>query len=91
MIGDTAYDIDAAAKADVATIALRCGGWRDEDLRGAIAIFDDPADLLAHASETPLARRARRARRRGQGWRRHARASGERAIAFLTRLDVNAA
>jgi phosphoglycolate phosphatase-like HAD superfamily hydrolase len=55
LIGDTSYDIDAAVKAGVATIALRCGGWRDEDLRGAIAIFDDPADLLAHADQSPLA------------------------------------
>jgi HAD superfamily hydrolase (TIGR01509 family) len=48
MIGDTPYDIEAAARAGVATIALRCGGyWTDADLRGAIAIYDDPAALLA--------------------------------------------
>lgn len=49
MLGDTPYDIEAAAKAGVATIALRCGGWWDDDaLEAAIAIYDDPADLLAH-------------------------------------------
>jgi HAD superfamily hydrolase (TIGR01509 family) len=49
MLGDTPYDIEAAAKADVRTIALRCGGWwNDGALDGAIAIYDDPADLLAH-------------------------------------------
>ena len=49
MLGDTPYDIEAAAKAGVKTIALRCGGWWDDDaLAGAIAIYDDPADLLAH-------------------------------------------
>jgi HAD superfamily hydrolase (TIGR01549 family) len=49
MLGDTPYDVEAARKAGVATIALRCGGWWDDDaLDGAIAIFDDPADLLAH-------------------------------------------
>jgi HAD superfamily hydrolase (TIGR01509 family) len=49
MLGDTPYDIEAAAKADVRTIALRCGGWWGDDaLDGAIAIFDDPGDLLAH-------------------------------------------
>jgi phosphoglycolate phosphatase-like HAD superfamily hydrolase len=48
MIGDTPYDIEAAARAGVATIALRCGGyWTDADHRGAIAIYDDPAALLA--------------------------------------------
>ncbi len=55
LVGDTAYDIEAAAGAGVATIALRCGGWRDKDLEGAIAIYDDPADLLAHADTSPLA------------------------------------
>lgn len=48
LIGDTPYDIEAAARAGIATIALRTGGWADGDLRNAIAIFDDPADLLAH-------------------------------------------
>jgi HAD superfamily hydrolase (TIGR01509 family) len=49
MLGDTPYDIEAAGKAGVATIALRCGGWWNDDaLAGAIGIFDDPADLLAH-------------------------------------------
>ncbi len=55
MLGDTAYDIEAAGRADVQTIAFRCGGWSDRDLRGAIAIYDGPADLLAHYQESPLA------------------------------------
>ena len=47
MIGDTPYDIEAAARAGVATIALRCGGyWSDRDLREAVTIVDDPAHLL---------------------------------------------
>lgn len=49
MLGDTPYDIEAAARAKVKTIALRCGGWWDDDaLSGAIAIYDDPEDLLEH-------------------------------------------
>lgn len=56
MIGDTAYDIESATKAGVPIIALRSGGWNDEDLKGAIAIYDDPADLLAQYDESPLAR-----------------------------------
>jgi HAD superfamily hydrolase (TIGR01509 family) len=53
LIGDTPYDIEAAARAGVASIAVRCGGyWRDEALRGAEAICDDPADLLSHWSRT---------------------------------------
>jgi HAD superfamily hydrolase (TIGR01509 family) len=47
MIGDTPYDVEAAAKADVRTIAFRSGGWTDDALRGAVEIYDGPADLLA--------------------------------------------
>lgn len=46
MIGDTPYDIEAASRAGVVCIAFRCGGWTDDDLRGAVAIFDGPWDLL---------------------------------------------
>jgi HAD superfamily hydrolase (TIGR01509 family) len=48
MIGDTPYDVEAAARAGIDTIALRCGGhWSRHDLARAIAVFDDPADLCA--------------------------------------------
>ena len=30
MIGDTPYDVEAAARARVPAIALRCGGWWDD-------------------------------------------------------------
>ena len=56
MLGDTPYDIEAAARANVMTIAFRCGGyWTDKDFSGAVAIFDDPADLAAHLDNSPLA------------------------------------
>ena len=55
-IGDTPYDVQAATRAGVATIAMRCGGWRDEDLRGAIAIYDGPADLSSHLDDSPIMR-----------------------------------
>ena len=46
MVGDTPYDIEAAARSGVKTIALRCGGWwTDAALAGAAAIYDDPAAL----------------------------------------------
>ena len=54
MIGDNAYDIEAARTAHVRTIAFRCGGWKDADLAGALALYDGPADLLAHYDESPL-------------------------------------
>jgi phosphoglycolate phosphatase-like HAD superfamily hydrolase len=54
MIGDTAYDIEAGRTAQDRIIALRCGGWKDTDLTGALVIYDGPADQLAHYDESPL-------------------------------------
>jgi HAD superfamily hydrolase (TIGR01509 family) len=62
LTGDTAYDVQAGRDAGVRVIGVRCGGWSDEGLFGAIAIFDGPADLLAHLDQTPFASLARRAR-----------------------------
>ncbi|TVQ06458.1 MAG: HAD family hydrolase [Leptolyngbya sp. DLM2.Bin27] len=57
MLADTPYDIEAASRAGVAVIALRCGGFSDDDLAGAIAIYDHPADLLHHYDQSPLGQR----------------------------------
>ncbi len=57
MIGDTPYDVEAAARAGIKTIALRSGGWSDEEFRSAVAIYDDAADLLARYDSSPLAKR----------------------------------
>lgn len=54
MIGDTPYDVAASTRAGVGIIALRCGGWSDETLRGARAVYADPADLLANWDASPL-------------------------------------
>jgi HAD superfamily hydrolase (TIGR01549 family) len=57
VIGDTPYDVQAAKKAQMRTIGLRCGGFPEDELRayGAVAIYDDPADLLASYERSPLA------------------------------------
>jgi len=55
VIGDTPYDRIAATKAGVDTICFLSGGFPEEQLRGCIAIFKDPADLLARYDESPLA------------------------------------
>lgn len=57
MLGDTPYDIEAAVRAGVPIVAVRCGGWQDDDLRGAIAIFDHPADIMARYSESPFGKK----------------------------------
>jgi len=54
MIGDSPYDIAAAQQIGVGTIALRCGGFSDDDLKGALALYDDPADLRARYDASPL-------------------------------------
>lgn len=48
MIGDTPYDVEAAARAGVKTIGFTSGGWSEEELKkaGAIEVYGDPADLL---------------------------------------------
>jgi HAD superfamily hydrolase (TIGR01509 family) len=55
MLGDTPYDVESARRAGVPCVALRCGGWGDEDLSDAVAIYDDPADLLANYERSPYA------------------------------------
>jgi len=53
MLGDTPYDIEAATRARVRVVALRCGGWwSDESLSGAEAIYDHPAALLARYDDS---------------------------------------
>ncbi|HJT76240.1 MAG TPA: HAD family hydrolase [Gemmataceae bacterium] len=60
MLGDTPYDVEAARRAGLAILAVRCGGWGDTDLAGALAVYDDPADLLAHFGASPLGASASR-------------------------------
>lgn len=54
VVGDTPYDAEAAGKLRLRTIGVRCGGFPEEELlaAGAIAIYDDPADLLARYDES---------------------------------------
>jgi len=54
VVGDTPYDAEAAGKLRLRTIGVRCGGFPEEELlaAGAIAIYDDPSDLLARYDET---------------------------------------
>ena len=56
VIGDTPYDIAAAAKCGVAAVAVRSGGFDEPALQGAVARYDDVAALLAGFERSPLAR-----------------------------------
>ena len=55
MLGDTPYDVKAANRAGVRCVALRSGGWDDDALSDAVAIYQDTADLLAHYDGSPFA------------------------------------
>lgn len=57
VIGDTPYDARAAAKAGLRTIGVLCGGFPEPELRaaGCLALYRDPADLLEHYDDSPLA------------------------------------
>jgi phosphoglycolate phosphatase-like HAD superfamily hydrolase len=55
MLGDTPYDVEAALRAGVRVVGVRCGGWTDAELAGAAAVYDDPAHLLRELERSPLA------------------------------------
>jgi beta-phosphoglucomutase-like phosphatase (HAD superfamily) len=57
VVDDTHYDIKAAAKAGMGTNGMLCGGFPEVVLRGAgaVAIYRDPAHLLADYDTPPLA------------------------------------
>ena len=56
MIGDTPWDIEAAKRAGVATIAVLTGGFSRDELEeaGAAAVFESVAELRERLGETAL-------------------------------------
>jgi HAD superfamily hydrolase (TIGR01549 family) len=56
MVGDTRWDIEAAAKAGIETVCLITGGWSEQELRdaGAAAVFESVDDLRGRLGETPF-------------------------------------
>jgi membrane protein len=57
VVGDTPYDLEAAARCGIGAVAVRSGRFDDATLSaaGAIAIYDDVAALLAGFDASPLA------------------------------------
>lgn len=57
LLGDSTYDCEAAQRAGVQTVAVRTGGFADDELRdaGAVAVFEDLTELLEKVDETPFA------------------------------------
>lgn len=56
MLGDTVWDIEAAAKAKVPVVALTTGGFSRAELEeaGAVAVFDSLGELRGGLADTPL-------------------------------------
>jgi HAD superfamily hydrolase (TIGR01549 family) len=58
VIGDTVWDVEAAAACGLRCITVRTGGISEAELReaGAIAVYDSPQHLLDELTDSPLAR-----------------------------------
>jgi HAD superfamily hydrolase (TIGR01509 family) len=56
MVGDSPWDVEAAKRAGVQTIAVLTGGFSKEELleAGALAVYDSVAELRAQLAETAL-------------------------------------
>jgi HAD superfamily hydrolase (TIGR01509 family) len=56
LVGDTRWDIEAAARCGVDTIGVRSGGHTKQELidAGAIAVYDSVFQLLLHLDSSPL-------------------------------------
>jgi HAD superfamily hydrolase (TIGR01509 family) len=56
MIGDSVWDVEAAKRAGLETIAVRTGGFGHDELveAGATCVFESIDDLLESLSQTPL-------------------------------------
>ncbi|MBX5442672.1 MAG: HAD family hydrolase [Solirubrobacteraceae bacterium] len=56
MVGDTPWDVEAARRAGIETVAVLTGGFSEPELReaGAVAVFDSIVALRAGVAATPL-------------------------------------
>ncbi|MFD9791447.1 HAD family hydrolase [Streptomyces sp. NPDC059070] len=62
-VGDSVWDMKAGAAAKVCPVGVLAGGIprRDLESAGAVAVYDTPADLLAHLGDSPFAKVERHA------------------------------
>ncbi|GAA4964938.1 HAD family hydrolase [Actinoplanes utahensis] len=56
-VGDSVWDVQAAGKLGIPVVGLACGGTSAAELTdaGAVAVYDDPAALLAALDDSPIA------------------------------------
>jgi HAD superfamily hydrolase (TIGR01549 family) len=56
MVGDTPWDVEAAQRAGIGTLAVLTGGFSAHELRdaGALEVFESVAELCSKLDQTPL-------------------------------------
>ncbi|GAA1787608.1 HAD family hydrolase [Planosporangium flavigriseum] len=61
LVGDSVWDVQAAARAGIICIGVTCGGTSAAELReaGAVEVYDDPAALCANLDRSAIAKIAR--------------------------------
>ena len=56
MVGDSRWDIEAAANAGLRTVCVITGGWSEQELvdHGALHVYESLVELREHLDATPL-------------------------------------
>jgi phosphoglycolate phosphatase-like HAD superfamily hydrolase len=56
MVGDSTWDVEAAARAELKTLAVLTGGFSEAELldAGAVAVFESLVDVRLGLDSTPL-------------------------------------
>jgi HAD superfamily hydrolase (TIGR01549 family) len=56
MLGDSRWDVEAAANARLETVCVITGGWSEQELldAGAVGVFDSLVELRERLDDTPL-------------------------------------
>ena len=64
VVGDTVWDVRAAAACDLPCVAVTCGGISRGELEeaGAVAVYRDPEELVSQLERSPLGRLLERSR-----------------------------
>lgn len=53
-LGDSPYDVATGERGGIDVVALRCGGWTDTTLQGAVAVYEDHIHLLTQYPNSPF-------------------------------------
>jgi HAD superfamily hydrolase (TIGR01509 family) len=63
LVGDTRWDVEAAARAGIPCVGVCSGGWSEQELRdvGAVGVYEDASALLAGLDDSYIGARMREA------------------------------